>query len=197
MLVNTQTDLSQFFRKCFFYMGLSMQKFSQTKGFFPSFECKALCRILHTALPIGCLTTEKTQEAWQVFCLVRVVALPGSLNSSKLREAAWSLRDTTVQLMLTESKLGNEARILRSPAAAITSRCGTADVSCKGQGNEASQVCPNGTPRWTWEMSSVNARLQGSNRINSHKRIHRPKHREAFCMMQQDGELQKVLVEDT
>lgn len=66
------------------------------------------------ALPTGYLTTESSQEAWWVFCLIGMLGW----NSSKLREAAWSPRESRAQLMLTklsikEPKVGNEAWIVQ------------------------------------------------------------------------------------
>lgn len=94
---------------------------------------------------------------------------------SKLRETVWSLSQTTVQLMLSESKLGNKTQILLSLAAAITSHC---CMVARDREMRLPTSVPVGHPQWLWEMCSVNTRLWGSNRIHDHGRIHRPKHTE-------------------
>lgn len=130
----------------FFYMGLSCKSSAKQKDSSRASECKALCRNLRTVLPIGCLTTENSREAWQVSCLVQVAAFPASWIA-----VSWSTLfhhwEATGQLMLTQSKLGNEDQVLQSLAAAITSCCSLVDVSCKqAQRNDASHVCPSRTP---------------------------------------------------
>lgn len=69
MLVNTQTDLPQFFRRHFFLYGFKHAKI-QPKERVPLELCS-------------------------------VGALPASLDSGKLREAVWSLREATVQSTIT------------------------------------------------------------------------------------------------
>lgn len=76
-----------------------------------------------------------------------------------------------------------------------TSRGCAAGVSCKGQRNEASRVSASGTP--VRDTLGQHQALGLQHNKWPEKTPQAQTHREAFCMMQQDDELQNVLVEDT